>query len=87
MQKIFKSLPTAFMMTAMLASAVIVPSEAFAASHRAKARHFTAARTRGTFPANAFGSIPGGSGYSGPSNPGYGYGYGDNSRGCSACAD
>jgi hypothetical protein len=66
----------------------------------AKTRHFTATRERhasyrgyrahrevGADPAGAYGAIPGGSVYSSPSYPGYGYGYGDNSHGCSACAD
>jgi hypothetical protein len=37
-------------------------------------------REYGVGPADAYGAIPGGSGYASPSYPGYGYGYGDNSN-------
>jgi hypothetical protein len=100
MQRILKFLPTpvALTMAAILASAAIAPSGALAAAHErsaAKTRHFTAAREHnaddrryrayGAGPANAYGAIPGGPGISSPSYPGFGYGYGDNSHGCSAC--
>jgi hypothetical protein len=84
MQRILKFLrtPLALTMAAMLASAAIAPSGALAASHQHRHR---AHRAYGTSPTNAYGAIIGGSGFSSPAYPGYGYGYGDNSHGCSAC--
>ena len=93
----------ALTMAAILASAAIAPSAALAAHERSaaapKIRHSTAAqysandrryralRAYGAAPTNTYGAMLGGSGVSGPSYPGYGYGYGDNSHGCSACVD
>lgn len=80
--------------TSMLANA---PADARATRHP-KATHFTADRAPdagyrsyrverdyGAGSASAYGAIPGGPGLAGPSYPGFGYGYGDNSHGCSAC--
>jgi hypothetical protein len=50
-------------------------------------RRYRAPREVGAGPIGAYGAIPGGSVYSSPSYPGFGYGYGDNSHGCSACVD
>lgn len=83
--------------TAMFAA--VAPSSAIAgtSTHARTARqyqaaHFTAHNTNyrryreyGAGPASAYGAILGGSGFASPSYPGFGYGYGDNSHGCSAC--
>jgi hypothetical protein len=69
-------------------STVWAPSQAAAQTTRHhRATHSTAPRAPAasyrqyrTEPANAYGAMPGGASY-----PGYGYGYGDNSHGCSAC--
>jgi hypothetical protein len=85
--------------TAMFAA--VAPSSAIAGTSRQHhATHFTAQRPRhagyrgyrayGEYeagPASAYGAIPGGSEFASPSYPGYGYGYGDNSHGCSACTN
>src|SRR5438552_7648247 len=55
--------------------------------YSANDRRYRALRAYGAGPTNAYGAILGGSGVSSPSYPGYGYGYGDNSHGCSACVD
>jgi hypothetical protein len=47
------------------------------AAHHASYRHY---REYGAGPASAYGAIPGGVGFAGPSSSGYGYGYGDNSN-------
>jgi hypothetical protein len=85
--------------TAMFAA--VAPSRATAgASRQHHATHFAAQRAHhagyrgyraygeyGAGPASAYGAIPDGSGFASPSYPGFGYGYGDNSHGCSACTN
>ena len=54
-----------------------------------KATHLTVPREDRAYrvgPANAYGAVPGAPGIASPSYPGFGYGYGDNSHGCGACA-
>jgi hypothetical protein len=48
-------------------------------AHDANDRQYRAYGEYGAGTANAYGAMPGGSGYVSPSYPGYGYGYGDNS--------
>ena len=94
--------PVALTIAVALGAAAMMPSGALAATHErsAKVRHVGAAhdhhagyhrhrayRSYGAIPGGAYGAIPGGPGFSSPSYPGYGYGYGDNSHGCSACVD
>jgi len=53
-----------------------------------KATHFSTSRgdrVYGAGPYGAYGAIPGPA-IVAPSSPGFGYGYGDNSHGCGACA-
>jgi hypothetical protein len=95
MQKIFKraAAPLVLTMAAMLASAVVMaPTGALAAHHKgaATARHHASHHRAGAYAgsaAGAYGAIPSGPAFSSPSYPGFGYGYGDNSHGCSACVD
>ena len=76
-------------MAATATIAAAAPSDALARSrHRAvqaPTPRETAVPDRnyryGTGPGGAFNAVPGAS----SSYPGYGYGYGDNSHGCSAC--
>jgi hypothetical protein len=78
-------------------SATAGTSEHARTARQHKATHFTAQRAYnandrryreyGAGPASAYGAIPDGSGFASPSYPGFGYGYGDNSHGCSACTN
>jgi hypothetical protein len=72
--------------TAMVAAAAPSSAHARAARHHA-ASHLAAQRAHGESdrPYRAYGAMPGGPGFADPSYPGFGYGYGDNSHGCSAC--
>lgn len=75
---------------AIAAAATVAPSGAFARTHhkvhattaRAPGAEARSLRLYGPGAANAYGAIPGGS-----SSPGFGYGVGDNSHGCSACTN
>jgi hypothetical protein len=83
------SLGVVSLTAAALAVAALAPSSAFARSqHRAHVSTQRAPiiedrgyRVYGAGPSSAYGAMPG----SGSSYPGFGYGYSDNSHGCSAC--
>jgi hypothetical protein len=86
------ALAIAIAATAMFAT--VAPSGAIAGTsahprtaHNADYPRYRAYREYGAGPTSAYGAIPGGSGFARPSYQGYGYGYGDNSHGCSACTN
>src|SRR3979411_90285 len=81
--------PSGVLAAAHERSAAVAKTRHFTATreHHTNYRRYRAHREVGAGPPGAYGAIPGGSAFSSPSYPGYGYGYGDNSHGCSACVD